>query len=117
MGYLDVPGFGPARPGQRGPVLIENDDEDLGLHRPVHPEQAGIVILAILHGMSNALLKLLIASEQAQDKRHYVDEIVATSCASAEAIERVLGTSTPILVRPDAAAVQAWLSAPRENEA
>lgn len=102
---------------RRAPMLnaIVRQGVEEGVFTTPYPEQAGIVILAITHGMTNALLKLIIASEQEGDHERYVDEIVATSCASAEAIERVLGASTPILSRPDAAAVKTWLSVPQVN--
>ena len=82
-----------------------------GVFTTPFPDQAGVVILAITRGMNNALIKLLLAFEQAPDQLHYVDEIAATAAAAAEAIERVLGASVPLLDRPDANAIQAWLAA------
>ena len=75
-----------------------------------YPDQAGIAILSITRGMGNALIKLVLASEGTPDKLQYIEDIVAVSAASAEAIERVLGSSIRILDRPDADAVKAWLA-------
>jgi hypothetical protein len=58
---------------------------------------------------------LTLAFEQEPDALHYIDEIVAASAATAEAIERVLGSSVRILDRPDAQAVKGWMVALSRN--
>ncbi len=98
---------------RRAPLLnaIVRQGVQEGIFTTPYPDQAGQVILSITRGMGNALLKLVLAFEQEPDALHYVDDIVATSAAMAEAIERVLGTSVRILERPDAQAVNAWMTA------
>jgi AcrR family transcriptional regulator len=95
---------------RRAPLLaaIVRQGVQEGVFTTPYPDQAGIVILSITRGMGNALVKLMLAFERARDELHYIDDIIATASASAEAIERVLGTSTQIVARPDAEAVQAW---------
>jgi hypothetical protein len=95
---------------QRAPLLaaIVHQGVREGVFTTPYPDQAGIVIMSILRGMSTALLKLMLAFERERDEAHYLPEIVATSAASAEAIERVLGAPANSLYRPDAEAVRAW---------
>ncbi|MBI1258256.1 MAG: TetR family transcriptional regulator [Chloroflexi bacterium] len=102
---------------RRAPLLnaIVRQGTAEGAFTTPFPDQAGVVILAITRGMNNALLKLLIGFEQAPDPLHTIDEIVATAGASAEAIERVLGSSTPLLDRPDANTIKVWLAAAEKN--
>ena len=102
---------------RRAPLLnaIVRQGVAEGVFTTPFPDQAGVVILAITRGMGNALLKLLIAFEQAPDQLHTIDEIAATAAASAEAIERVLGASVPLLDRPDASAINAWLASAGTN--
>ena len=81
-----------------------------GVFSASHPDQAGRVILLIVRGMENAVLKLILALEQQRDARPLIDEIVAVSDALAEAVERVLGSPVPILDRLDARQVRAWMT-------
>ncbi len=83
---------------RRAPLLdrIVRQGIEEGVFTTPYPDQAGIVILAIMRGMTTALLKLLIAFEQ-ERQPHYVDEIITISNATSEAIERVLGAPAPIL--------------------
>lgn len=104
---------------RRAPLLnaIVRQGIQEGVFTTPYPDQAGQVILSITHRMGNMVLKLMLAFEQNPHARNYVDEIVATSAATAEAIERVLGSSAPILDRPNAQAVQGWLVALKRDNA
>ncbi len=101
----------------RAPLLnaIVQQGVEEGVFTTPYPDQAGILIMSILRGMNNALLKLIIDFEQAPDQQSYTDQIVAISSATSEAIERVLGASTPFLYRPDADAVKVWMNALQAN--
>src|SRR5262245_23218097 len=98
---------------RRAPLLnaIVRQGIQEGSFATPYPDQAGQVILSITRGMGTVVLKLLLAFEQQHDALHYVNEIVAASAATAEAIERVLRSSNRILDRPDAQAVQGWMVA------
>lgn len=98
---------------RRAPLLnaIVRQGVQEGVFTTPYPDQAGQVILSITRGMGNVVLKLILAFEQERDALHYINEIVAASAAMAEAIERVLGSSVPILDRPDAQAVKGWMVA------
>jgi AcrR family transcriptional regulator len=102
---------------QRAPLLnaIVRQGVQEGVFTTPYPDQAGLVILSITRGTGNALIKLMLAFEQKGNELHYVDDLLATSSATAEAIERVLGTSARILARPDAEAVKAWMAALQAN--
>jgi AcrR family transcriptional regulator len=95
---------------QRAPLLaaIVRQGVEEGVFTTPYPDQAGIIIMSILRGMSTALLKLMLAFERVRDDGHYIPEIVATAAASAEAIERVLGAPANSLYRPDIETVKAW---------
>lgn len=84
-----------------------------GVFTTPYPDQAGQAILSIPRGMGNAMLRLMLAFEQEREELHYIDDIVATGAASAEAIERILGAAAHCLHRPDADEVKAWLAAPQ----
>jgi AcrR family transcriptional regulator len=86
-----------------------------GVFTTPFPDQAGLLILSITGGMGNAALRLILAFEQEPEQTRYLDEIVATSAASAEAIERVLGASSTCLDRPTADDVKAWLAVPQKR--
>ncbi|MGD0752284.1 MAG: TetR/AcrR family transcriptional regulator [Anaerolineales bacterium] len=87
-----------------------------GVFTTPYPDQAGQIILSITRGMGNAVLKLVIAFEQDREQLHFIEDVVATNAASAEAIERVLGASSACVYRPTAEDVKAWL-APPQNKA
>jgi TetR/AcrR family transcriptional repressor of nem operon len=101
---------------RRAPLLnaIVHQGIQEGVFTTPYPGQAGQVILSITRGMGNVVLKLIIAYDQKPDES-YIDEIVASSAAMAEAIERFLGADVPILYRPDTQAVHGWLEALRDN--
>jgi AcrR family transcriptional regulator len=86
-----------------------------GVFTTPFPDQAGQVILSITRGTGNAVLKLVLAFQQEREQLHYIDDIVATSAASAEAIERVLGASSACLYRPTTDDVKGWLAAPQSR--
>jgi AcrR family transcriptional regulator len=98
---------------RRAPLLnaIVRQGVQEGVFTTPYPDQAGQVILSITRGMGNVVLKRMLAFEQEGDALHYIEDIVAASAAMAEAIERVLGSSVPILDRPDAQAVKGWMVA------
>ncbi|HVU11412.1 MAG TPA: TetR/AcrR family transcriptional regulator [Phototrophicaceae bacterium] len=102
---------------RRAPLLnaIVRQGVAEGVFTTPYPDQAGIVIMAILRGTSTALLKLMIAVEPAPEREDYVAAIVATANASSEAIERMLGAVTPFLARADAGAVRSWIDSLRAN--
>lgn len=97
---------------RRAPLLnaIVRQGIQEGVFTTLYPDQAGQIILSITRGMENAVLKLVLAFEQELEQRHYIDDIVAANAASAEAIERVLGASSPCLNRTNADDVKAWLA-------
>ena len=102
---------------RRAPLLnaIVRQGVREGVFTTPYPEQAGQVILSITRGMQDAVLRLILAFEQEPEQLHYIDEIVAASAASAEAIERVLGASSTCVNRPTAEEVKNWLGVPQSN--
>jgi AcrR family transcriptional regulator len=96
---------------RRAPLLnaIVRQGVAEGIFTTPYPDQAGQIILSIMRGMGNVVLKLMLAYQQDR-AAHYIDEIVATGAATAEAIERVLGSSAHIIERPDAQTVKTWFS-------
>jgi AcrR family transcriptional regulator len=102
---------------RRAPLLnaIVRQGVREGVFTTPYPEQAGQVILSITRGMQDAVLRLILAFEQEPEQLHYIDEIVAASAASAEAIERVLGASSTCVNRPTAEEVKVWLGVPQSN--
>jgi AcrR family transcriptional regulator len=97
---------------RRAPLLnaIVRQGIEEGVFTTPYPDQAGEIILAITRGMGNILLKIILAFEQDRGQLHYIDDMVANTAASAEAIERVLGAPSNSLYRPDAEAVKGWLA-------
>jgi AcrR family transcriptional regulator len=102
---------------RRAPLLnaIVRQGIQEGVFTTPYPDQAGQVILSITRGMGNAVLKLVLAFEQEREQEHYIEKIVATNAASAEAIERLLGASSPCLERLNAEDVKAWLAPQQER--
>ena len=66
------------------------------------------MILSITDGMSIALIKRMLATGSAGRSRAVTD-IIALSAATADAVERVLGSTVPLMTRPDAVDVYSWL--------
>jgi hypothetical protein len=102
---------------RRAPLLntIVRQGIQEGAFTTPYPDQAGQVILSITRGMGNAVLKLVLAFEQEPEQPHYIEDIVATNAASAEAIERLLGAASPCLDRPNAEEVKAWMVPPKNR--
>ena len=102
---------------RRAPLLntIVHQGIQEGVFTTPYPDQAGELILSITRSTGNTVLKLMLAFEQARTKLHIIDDIVAASGASAEAIERVLGISSHCLHRPSAGEVKVWLTTHRKQ--
>ena len=99
---------------RRAPLLntIVRQGIQEGVFTTPYPDQACQIILSITRGMGNAVLKLVLAFAQQREQLHYIDDIVAANAASAEAIERLLGASSPCIYRPTDEDVKAWLALP-----
>jgi TetR/AcrR family transcriptional repressor of nem operon len=99
---------------RRAPLLnaIVRQGIQEGVFNTPFPDQAGQIILSITRGAANRVLNLVLAFEQNRQQLHYIDEIVATNAAAAEAIERILGATAPCMDRPTTGEVKAWLAAP-----
>jgi AcrR family transcriptional regulator len=99
---------------RRAPLLnaIVRQGIQEGVFNTPYPDQAGQIILSITRGAANRVLNLVLAFEQNRQQLHYIDEIVATNAAAAEAIERILGATAPCMDRPTTGEVKAWLAAP-----
>jgi len=102
---------------QRAPLLAEIVRQGVqeGSFTTVYPDQAGEVILSLLHGMGNTHAKLLLAVEPVHDEPQRVEAIVTIHAAYMDAIERVLGAPPHSLVRTDVAAVTMWVRALHGN--
>ncbi len=98
---------------QRAPLLAEIVRQ--GIRERVfttpYPDQAGEIILSLLRSMSNSHAKLLLSLEHEHDEQQCIKNIVTTHAAYMDAIERVIGASTPSLYRVDAEAVKVWVTA------
>ena len=103
---------------QRAPLLTAIVSQGVrdGVFTAAYPAQAGDVILALLQGMANIHAQLLLSTDPERDEQRTVDEIVTTHAAYMDAVERVLGAAPNSLYRTDAAAVQVWVEAMREND-
>lgn len=103
---------------QRAPLL--NEIVRQGIQERVfttaHPEQAGEIILALLHGMGDTHAHLLLALVETPSRLECIDAIVATHAAYMDAIERVLGAPANSLLRTDAEAVKVWVAALHEED-
>jgi AcrR family transcriptional regulator len=99
---------------RRAPLLnaIVRQGIQEGVFNTPFPDQAGQIILSITRGAANRVLNLVLAFEQNRQQLHYIDEIVATNAAAAEAIDRILGATAPCMDRPTTGEVKAWLAAP-----
>jgi TetR/AcrR family transcriptional regulator, transcriptional repressor for nem operon len=108
---------------QRAPLLTEIVRQGVreGSFTTAHPDQAGEVILSLLHGMGNTHAKLLLSvpqgcdgateSRMLPDIEALVGSIVATHAAYMEAIERVLRAPPHSFSHTDAEAVSVWIAA------
>ena len=91
---------------RRAPLLaaIIRQGAQEGVFTTRYPDESSQIILSQARGMGTALVKLMLSFEETRDAR-FVDEIVATYAANADALERLLGAPAGFLVRPDAEAV------------
>ncbi|MEZ4835188.1 MAG: TetR/AcrR family transcriptional regulator [Caldilineaceae bacterium] len=99
---------------QRAPLLNEIVRQGIGegVFATAYPEQAGEIILSLLHGMGNTHARLLFSPEQDEiDVSTRVGRIVATHAAYMDAIEQVLGAPAHSLYRAEPEAVHGWLAA------
>lgn len=99
---------------QRAPLLnqIVRQGIDEGIFVTAYPEQAGEIILSLLHGMGNTHARLLFSPEPEDgDVDARVERIVAIHAAYVDAIEQVLGAPTRSLYRVAPEAVHSWLTA------
>jgi AcrR family transcriptional regulator len=76
-----------------------------------YPERTGEVIIALLQAMGDRHAELLFALDQ-----QLIAEIVTTHAVYMDAIERILGVAAHTFTRTDAAAVQGWVEAIREDQ-
>jgi AcrR family transcriptional regulator len=75
-----------------------------------YPDQAGAIIVAVVHALQEALAQQLLSGATK------VKEMVATHGAHVEAIERYLGVPAGTLYRADARAVNSWIAASRRAD-
>jgi len=103
---------------QRAPLLTEIVRQGLqeGVFTTAFPDQAGEVILSLMHGMGNTHAKQLLSLDQGHDEIRCINSIVTTHAAYMEAIERVVGAPPNSLARIDAEAVNVWVAALRGND-
>ncbi|MFB3765028.1 MAG: TetR/AcrR family transcriptional regulator [Methanotrichaceae archaeon] len=98
---------------QRAPLLMEIVHQGIqeGVFATAYPDQAGIIILSLMHGMGNTIARLLLSLGQECDEQRCVEEIVTVHAAYMDAIERVLGAPQNSLYRADAEMVKMWVAA------
>ena len=103
---------------QRAPLLTEIVRQGVqeGVFTTTYPDQAGEVILSLLHGMGSTHAKLLLSIDQGRDELGSINSIVTIHAAYMEAIERVLGAPPHSLYRAEAEAVKVWVAAMRDND-
>jgi AcrR family transcriptional regulator len=112
---------------QRVPLINEIVRQGVqeGIFTVAFPDQAGEVIQSLLQGMGNAHARLILLLARGKDgvpgagddTGEIVDRIITTHSTYMDAIERVIGAPTHSLRRMDAAAVDVWLEALRDNKA
>jgi AcrR family transcriptional regulator len=102
---------------QRAPLLtlIVRQGIREGVFTTAYPDQAGEVILALLHGMGNTHAKLLLSIGQERDEMRCITSIITTHAAYMDAIERVLGANPHSLYRTDVETVGMWVAALRSD--
>lgn len=100
---------------QRAPLLNEIVQQGIaeGVFTTAYPEQAGEIILSLLHGMGNTHARLMFRIMKGGNDPPLVEEFVTVHWAFMDAIERALGAPPRSLYRADAAAVQVWIDALR----
>jgi AcrR family transcriptional regulator len=81
-----------------------------GVFNTAYPEQVCHVIIYILQGLSDSIIRLLISSESDRDGTQ-VESVVTDFCdALADAMERVLGAPKGSLNLIDSETLKAWFS-------
>jgi AcrR family transcriptional regulator len=78
-----------------------------------YPDQAGAIILAVVHALQDAMAEQLLDAGRRTPSSPSVEEMVNTHGAHMEAVERYLGVPAGTLNRVDARAVKSWISALR----
>lgn len=98
---------------QRAPLLnqIVRQGIQEGVFTTRYPEQAGEIILSLLHGMGNAHIRQLFELEQNPDAVDGADQVATTHAAYMAAIEQVLGAAPNSLYRIDREMVMTWINA------
>lgn len=97
---------------RRAPLLTAIVHQGLqeGVFKTPYPDQAGEMILALMHGMGNTLTRMLLAFDPEHDVQQQLQSIATTHAAYMEAVERLLGASPNSLARTDVAAVKGWVN-------
>lgn len=103
---------------QRAPFLtaIVRQGVQEGSFTTPYPDQAGEIMLALLQGMGNAHVRLLLFPEPGLDDAQRAEVIVTTHAAYMTAIERVLGAPPQALNRTDVHSARLWMAALRGEE-
>lgn len=96
-------------------VIVQQGIEE-GVFTTAYPEQAGEIILALLQGMANAHVRLLLFPEPGLDEAQRAGAIVNTHAAYMTAIERVVGAPPQVLARTDVSMAQLWMAALRKED-
>jgi AcrR family transcriptional regulator len=84
---------------------------DEGQFATAYPDQAGLIIFAIIQALQDAMAQRLLDVQRRSPSSSSVKEMVNTHGAHMEAIERYLGVLTGTLNRVDARAVKSWIAA------
>jgi AcrR family transcriptional regulator len=91
--------------------IIQQGTEE-GSMKVSHPDQAGGVLLALLGGLEEALVMLLLAGEARGDD--LLSSLASTVAAYTEALERVLGLAPASLSIVDVERLKVWVTALRD---
>ena len=81
-----------------------------------YPEQAGVIIVALVQALQDAMAQHLLTAAGQSSVATIVKEMVATHGAHIEAIERYLGVPAGTLYRADARVVKSWIAALRRAQ-
>jgi hypothetical protein len=81
-----------------------------GRFRPISPNLIGELILYQIQGLQCALASLYAAFEMDGDEQQYIEASVAAYNAYMDAIERLLGGSSPVLYRIDTSVINEALA-------
>ena len=103
---------------QRAPLLTEIVRQGVreGVFTTPYPDEAGEVLMSLLHGMEDTHARLLLTpSGSDRDVPRVIEDVVTTHAAYMEAIERVLGAPPNCLYRLDAEAVKVWVTPETED--